>query len=186
MTGNDDDERAIEVRVEEISQLFDTLDPFPFRERDLDSDAEEYIVGWARDLPRDQRLRIVIHVPASQITGDAARDLEQAFSRFFAYRADVVGRDLHELFRIGRRSLAIGLSVLGICLVAGQAIGGRLGAGQFERFVAESLIIVAWVANWRPLEIFLYDWWPLVRRRNLYRRLAAAAVSLRAAENERR
>jgi hypothetical protein len=47
-----DQVNAIEVRVEEISQLFDTLDPFPFRERDLDKQAEEYIVGWAHELPR--------------------------------------------------------------------------------------------------------------------------------------
>jgi hypothetical protein len=45
--------------------------------------------------------------------------------------------------------------------------------------VEESLLILGWVANWRPLEIFLYDWWPLTRRRDLYRRLAAAAVELR-------
>lgn len=42
-------ETVVEVRVEEVIQLFDTLDPFPFRERDLDKDAEDYIVSWARD-----------------------------------------------------------------------------------------------------------------------------------------
>jgi hypothetical protein len=41
---------AIEIRIEDISQLFHS-DPFPFRERDLDKDAEEFIVGWARELP---------------------------------------------------------------------------------------------------------------------------------------
>jgi hypothetical protein len=44
--------------------------------------------------------------------------------------------------------------------------------------VEESLLIFGWVANWRPIEIFLYEWWPIVRRRNLYRRLAAAEVDL--------
>ena len=47
-----------------------------------------------------------------------------------------------------------------------------------SRFLEEGLIIVGWVANWKPLEIFLYDWWPLARRRNLYRRLAAAKVTV--------
>jgi hypothetical protein len=42
----------------------------------------------------------------------------------------------------------------------------------------ESLIIVGWVALWRPLEIFLYDWWPIARHRSLYRRLAKADVRL--------
>ena len=41
---------AIEIRIDEIAQLFHSLDPFPFRERDLDKDAEEFIVGWAREL----------------------------------------------------------------------------------------------------------------------------------------
>ena len=34
---------AIELRINEIGQLFHSLDPFPFRERDLDKEAEEYL-----------------------------------------------------------------------------------------------------------------------------------------------
>jgi hypothetical protein len=33
---------------------------------------------------------------------------------------------------------------------------------------------------WRPLEIFLYDWWPLRRMVRLYRKLAAMPTELRA------
>ncbi len=36
-TGNSHE--VIELRVNEIAQLFHTLDPFPFRERDLDREA---------------------------------------------------------------------------------------------------------------------------------------------------
>ena len=36
---------SIELRIEDVSQLFHTLDPFPFRERDLDKEAEEFIVS---------------------------------------------------------------------------------------------------------------------------------------------
>ena len=96
--------QTIEIRVEEISQLFNTLDPFPFKERDMDSDAEEYIVGWARELPRDQPLRILVHLPAKEAETKPAQELGVALSRFFAYRADTLGRDLNEMFRVGRRS----------------------------------------------------------------------------------
>ena len=57
---------AIELRVEKIAQLFHSLDPYPFRERDLDKDAEDYIVGWARELDADQPIAIVVHVPESE------------------------------------------------------------------------------------------------------------------------
>jgi hypothetical protein len=172
-------DKAIEIRVDQVSQLFDSLDPFPFRERDLDSDAEEYIVGWAQELPRDRPLTIVVHLPEAESHRMAAGELGAALQRYFGYRADVIGRDLRELFRVGRRSLLIGLAMLGLCLAVGQVVTGRFGPSFFGRFVEEGLIIVGWVANWRPIAIFLYDWWPLARRRHLYRRLAAVSVVLK-------
>jgi len=172
-------EAVIEVRVEEIGQLFDNLDPFPFRERDLDKGAEDFIVGWARELPADRPFRIVVHLPEDAAENRLAQDCGAAFARFFAYRADGIGRDLRELFRVGRQSLIIGLGALAAFLIAGQIAADRLGDGYLARFVGEGLIILAWVANWKPIGIFLYDWWPLARQRNLYRRLAAAYVEIR-------
>lgn len=176
----DNDHQAIRIRVDEVSQLFNSLDPFPFHERDLDADAEEFIVGWARELPRHGPLHIVVHLPLAEAQSAAARGLQDALQRFFAYRADMIGHDLNELFRIGRRSLLIGLAALGLCLAAGHFVTGRFGTGYLGRFLEEGLIIVGWVANWKPLEIFLYDWWPLTGRRDLYRRLAQASVTVSA------
>jgi hypothetical protein len=167
---------AIELRVEEISQLFDTFDPFPFREKDLDKNAEEYIVGWARELPRGRPIRIVIHFLDSSVQRQRAKELPAAFHRFFEYRMGVIGRNLNELFRIGRRSLGIGFTILAICLVSAQIASEYLSSSAFVKLVEESFLILGWVANWRPLEIFLYDWWPLVRQRHLYRLLSTAPV----------
>ena len=172
--------RPIEVRVDRLSQLFDTLDPFPFRERDLDKDADEYIVGWAREFPRDQPLEIVIYVPEDELKSKDAAELSLALERYFNYRAEIINRDLNELFRVGRHSLLIGMTVLGICVLISQTARTVLGNGNLSRFAEESLIILGWVANWKPIEIFLYDWWPLARRRDLYRRLAVARVEVRA------
>ena len=172
-------ESAIEIRVDDIAQLFDTLDPFPFRERDLDKDAEEFIVGWGQEFPRHSALKVIIHVPQSELASEPAKHAELALQHYFGYRADVLGRELNELFRIGRLSLVIGLAALAVCVLAARAITAALGVGNVSRFVEEGLIILGWVANWKPIQIFLYDWWPLTRRRDLYRRLAAAKVEVR-------
>jgi hypothetical protein len=170
---------CIALRIENISQLFDTLDPFPFPNRDLDKHAEEFIVDWARELPRHGRITILVHLPASEMQKREAQTLSDAIPTYFEYRADASAGDLRELFRVGRVALAVGLAALAVCLSASQMVAGQLGDTGFSRFVEESLIIVGWVANWRPIEIFLYDWWPIVRRRNLYRRLANADVQLK-------
>lgn len=169
-------ENVIEIRVDEIAQLFHTLDPFPFREKDLDREAEEYIVGWARELPADRPFRLVVHFPDDQAQANLAQDLPEALGKYFAGRAAVIQGDLNELFRIGRRSLAIGVAILIACLLAANLVSGFLADAPSRRIVQESFLILGWVANWRPLEIFLYDWWPIVRRRDLYRRLSTAAV----------
>jgi len=169
-------ENVIEIRVDEIAQLFHTLDPFPFREKDLDREAEEYIVGWARELPADRPFRVIVHFPNDESQTDLARDLPEALGKYFAGRAAVLQGDLNELFRIGRRSLAIGVAILIACLLAANLVSGFLADAPSRRIVQESFLILGWVANWRPLEIFLYDWWPIARRRDLYRRLSTAAV----------
>jgi hypothetical protein len=169
-------ENVIEIRVDQIAQLFHTLDPFPFREKDLDRDAEEYVVGWAKELPSDRSFRIIVHFPDDEPQTKAARELQEAFGRYFGGRAAAVQGDLTELFRIGRRSLAIGMSILIVCLFSAHLAAGYLAEASIKRTVEESFLILGWVANWRPLEIFLYDWWPLARRRDLYRRLSAAKI----------
>jgi hypothetical protein len=169
---------TIEIRIENISQLFHSLDPFPFREKDLDKDAEEFIVSWARELPQNQPIRIVVHLPSMEALKPEAQELSHALTRYFAYRAHIVTYELKELFRIGRQALMIGLAVLAFCVILSQTAAHRLTPTPFARLIEESLIILGWVANWRPLEIFLYDWWPLVRQRNLYQRLSNARVEL--------
>jgi hypothetical protein len=175
---------AIEIRIEDISQLFHTLDPFPFHERDLDKDAEEFIVSWARELPVDQPLRIVVHLPEAQASTPQAHEIGAAITGYFAYRARIIVLELKELFRLGRRALAIGVTVLSFSVIIGQAVAATLTPRPVARVIEESLLIFGWVANWRPIEIFLYEWWPIVRRRNLYLRLAAAQVELKPYGND--
>ncbi|MBD9372375.1 hypothetical protein IB238_07030 [Rhizobium sp. ARZ01] len=169
----------IEINLDNVSQLFETLDPYPFRERDLSKDAEEYIVDSARELPRDVALEMVIYLPKGSVDEDAAHSLGASVSTYFAHRTQAVGRQMRELFRVGRRAILVGLSILGLCLVAVQAFTVLLPSTGIVRFVEEGLVIVGWVALWRPLEIFLYDWWPLARERQLYRRLSQATVGIR-------
>lgn len=172
-------DNVIEIRVDELAQLFHTLDPFPFREKDLDREAEEYIVSWARELPANRPFRIVVHLPDREPQASASQDLGEAVRRYFAGRAAVIQGDLNELFRVGRRSLAIGVPILVVSLFLAHLASGYLAEAPFRRLVEESFLILGWVANWRPLEIFLYEWWPLAHRRDLYRRLSAAIIELK-------
>jgi hypothetical protein len=169
----------IELQIGQVGQLFNTLDPMPFRERDLDREAEDYIVNWARELPAKNPIRILIHLPRTEAESAPAHELGHALNQYFRYRADCAAADLRGLFRNGRYSLFIGVIVLGICLTAGHFLTTMFRHDTLGQFLNEGLIILGWVANWKPIEIFLYDWWPIRQRQDLFSRLAVAEVRLR-------
>jgi hypothetical protein len=166
----------IEVHVTDLKQLFHSLDPTPFRERDLDPKAEEFIAGWAREHKADAPLALVVHVDHDMPPPDRLKTLEDAIGEYFSERAREIRRRLRQLFRVGRTSLAIGLLFLVAAVLTGDLIAGLLGESRFAGVARESLVIGGWVAMWRPLEVFLYDWWPIRAEARLYDRLSAMAV----------
>jgi len=104
---------VIEVHVSELKQLFNSIDPSPFRNRDLDPKTEEFIVAWAKDFGRETPLALVVNLDRSAGLPDEATVLRDAIHEFFRQRALGQRQRLRELLRVGRTSLAIGLVVLG-------------------------------------------------------------------------
>src|SRR6516162_4854042 len=170
---------VIEVHVGELKQLFDAIDPSPFRDRDLDPKAEEFIVGWAKDLPRDASLALVVDLDREAGLPDEAAVLRDAIHEFFRHRAERYRQRLRELFRVGRTSLAIGLAALAVAIALGDFLATLMKGSRIGEILRESLTIGGWVSMWRPLEIFLYDWWPIRNEARLSDRLAAMPVRVR-------
>jgi hypothetical protein len=170
---------VIEVHVGELKQLFNSIDPSPFRNKDLDQKAEEFIVGWAKDLPGDAALALVVDLDRQAGLPDEAAVLRDAIHEFFTQRADANRRNLRDLLRRGRTSLLIGLTVLAGAVALGDFLGTLMKGSRIGDILRESLTIGGWVSMWRPLEIFLYDWWPIRNEARLSDRLAAMPVRIR-------
>jgi hypothetical protein len=164
----------IELRLRELAQLFNSLDPSPFIERDLDADAEEFILGWSREVHLGHELELVVHL-AMPPPADRAAAVESAVRHYFAHRAEMKQREFRLLLRRGRISLLVGVVFLALCLGLAE-LSLKLGGATFGGFAATSLTIVGWVAMWRPLEIYLYDWWPVREERLNLERLARMPV----------
>ena len=170
---------VIEVHVAELKQLFNSIDPSPFRHRDLDPKAEEFIVGWAKDLPRDARLALVVDLDRPAGLPDEAAVLRDAIHEFFLQRGVAFRQRLRDLLRVGRTSLIIGLVVLAGAIALGDFLASLLKSSRIGEIFRESLTIGGWVSMWRPLEIFLYDWWPIRNEARLSDRLAVMPVRIR-------
>lgn len=176
-------ENTIEVNLQDFDQFFNTMDPSPFHEKDLDHDAEEFIVSWAREYPLDEPLRLVVHLQNPQFGADPHATIERAIHNYFAYKAELSQRELRQLFRAGRISLIIGLSFLTLCLSGAEVLSGLRVPGA--HVLQESLKIGGWVAMWHPMEVYLYGWWPLRRTGRTYRKLSTIPVEVRSPSHQR-
>jgi hypothetical protein len=168
----------IEVQATELRHLFNSIDPTPFRDRDLDPNVDEFIVDWAREAPTTKPLALLVRIAGPPRESDAALIVREAAHRHFARRATTARARLRHLFRQGRISLLIGLAVLTALTSIAQLIGQQPGPTGLVQALHESLLIGGWVAMWRPLEVFLYDWWPIRAEGKLFDRLARMPVRL--------
>jgi hypothetical protein len=169
-------QHRIEIKLRDLNQLFNSMDPSPFHEKDLDHDAEDFIEGWAQEFPRRDPVTLVIHLDEKVDSTETQRSVEKAVRHYFAYKANLNGREFNRLMKQGRTSLLVGLSFLGACLAASELVA-RLG-GPLSLLLRESLAIAGSVAMWRPMEIYLYEWWPLRRRGQIFEKMSHMPVAV--------
>jgi len=169
---------VIEVHVRELSQLFNSMDPSPFVDKDLDVDAEEFITSWAREFPSDKPLALLVHLDQPVVPSREGATVRDAVHCYFKHRSDMSRQRLRELLRLGRMSLIIGLTFLATCLLIGDWLIHLLPGSRIAEIARESLTIGGWVAMWRPMEVFLYSWWPILRERRTQDRLSRMPVRI--------
>lgn len=166
---------TVSIHVRDLAQLFNSLDPSPFWDRDLDGEAATFIeeeFGEKRSADTWH-----LHVHASEGASLAA-DLQAAVEHYYERLASSARRRLRDEMRLGQLALLGGLVIFLVSMSA-RTVLGSLFHGAVPHMLDEGLIILAWLALWRPAESLVYGWVPLYRKRRLYERLAAIRVSVR-------
>lgn len=168
----------IELNLRDLEQLFNTMDPSPFHEKDLDDDAAEFILSWAQEFHRHEAIDLIVHLEKQPDGHNAQQLVESAVHNYFAYRARLNKLEFKRLMKQGRMSLLVGVSFLGACFFLIELLVLK-NPTAFPNFFKEGVTIAGWVAMWRPLEIYLYEWWPLRRRGQIFDKLSRMPVEAR-------
>lgn len=168
---------CIDIYLHTAQQLFDSRDPAPFRDRD--EDVADYIYSAATDIPFEKPLKLVLFLEHEPVPPLGPAVIPSAVRAYFAYEAERANQRLSQQRRFGRVALAAGLTVLVVFLTLAE-IGKAYQTGHGGEIVREGLVITGWVAMWKPIEVLLYDWWPLVEQRRHISRLVASEIEVRA------
>lgn len=169
---------TLDLHIATSAQLFNSIDPAPVRQRDLDPAVAAYIIEWAEELPVNAVLVIAVHIDDPLPGGRDGERISHGLAANFRQLAAGKRREVSQLFRDGRISLVIGLVFVALAIFVGESISAFVRDAYSARLVADSAVIGAWVALSHPINIFLFEWWPLRRRALLYDRLSRAEVRL--------
>ncbi len=173
--------RWIEVRVKSPKQLFDARDPAPFRERDLDDDFVEYILSTVREFALSSPLKIVIYVEENESKDLPKDSIREAIRSYFAYKIDLQRGDLKTFMKRAQLFLLIGMIVLVSCVGLAQSLTIPQPPGAIG-ILREGIVIFGWVSIWKPIELILFDWYPLFERLRFYKKLLGTEIDIRFAE----
>ncbi len=168
--------RRIELKLHGMAQLFNSMDPSPFNEKDLDHDAEEFIVSWAQEYPAKDPLELIVYLDQWP-QEDPTQVIQQAIHHYFLYRSKISIMEFRHLMKQARTSLMIGLVFLATCLFISHVLLNEIDHGWIF-FVKESLTIMGWVAMWRPMQLYLYDWWPVRQQIQTHEKLSQMPVKV--------
>jgi hypothetical protein len=160
--------------VHDLAQLFNSFDPSPFWDRDLDRAA----AGFIEEEFRERRSAEVWHLHVYVQEGTtASTDLQTAVESYYGRLANSAQLALREHLWMGQLALFGGVAIFLLSMGARGILQGTLG--HLPPILDEGLIILAWLALWRPAEALIYGWVPFYRNRRLFERLAGIRVTVR-------
>ena len=145
---------GIDIRIQRITQLYDSLDPSPLHEKTLSHAVETYIVDCAGEDGREEPLRLMVHVPTP--IREYEVEITRAIHAHFQAQHAQCRRRYRRRMRQGMRFLFIGLAVLTTTLLA-RALLVDPGNSKVHVGISEGLLIIGWVAMWRPIEVLLFE-----------------------------
>jgi hypothetical protein len=167
---------GLRLVLDSVSELFAAPDLDPLASRVEEHSGLDRLLNELRPLPAAP-VELTLVLPASERSPDLEARCREALQARLDRRIEHNRNDARSLRREGYATLWRGLLFLALCL-----IGSRLmtvvdfAPGFVERFIDEGLVIAGWVALWYPLDVLLYQRWPLARERRLYRALREAPL----------
>lgn len=171
----------VEIELDDLQQLFNTLDPSPFHKKDIDADAEEYIVSTVHDIAPKKDIALIVYLPHEKAQIEQPEPLAEAIHNYFEYRCQHARRELRIVLRRGWESLLVGTLFLFACVFLQSLLPLVIKHPVVLHFLQEGLIICGWVAMWGPIQVFLYEWRPIGSMLSVYRKLTRVRVDIQPA-----
>jgi len=170
-----DSVQEIILHIHKINELLNSPGAV-FRKRTLNSDTEEFIVEEAEGLSRSSIFKMIIHLKISE--EKYKEEIAPAIHRHFCYRKEQSQKIFKRTLNYGWRNLMIAIVLLGVIYTILEISIHIAPNNGVVKFIRESFVILGWVVVWRPMELLLYDWYPIKRDIKIFSKLEKCSIQI--------
>ena len=118
-------------------------------------------------------------------TPETRRTVDDALKALCRYQDERLGEELLTIRRDGLRALSKACLFLLACMVVSAIFREtKLLPDLLRSLISEGFVIAGWVSLWHPMELLMYEWWPVARDRKLYRLIAEMNYTVEAATTQ--
>jgi hypothetical protein len=152
------------IRLSSIDQLFWEFDARPVADRTLSEDARWYLLDEWERVRKGEPSYLTVYAPEAD-RADTDEDAVRSAIRTSLRRASGPLRRIDPLSRQEKVAAIIGIVFLLACVMASTAMTQESNDVLVEG-LAQGILLVGWVALWRPAERFVVEVAPhMVNRR---------------------
>ena len=166
--------KKLEIEVHSVDQMLDGDSPLVAQT--INEDVVEALWGQARRYKGYGPFEIEIKVPEEDV--DRGEEVRDRIQEYFCHEVQDAGLEIRDLLRTGWQCLLVGLAAATPVILLSEYLAHTYDE-RLPEFISRGLIVLAWVALWRPAELLLYEHLPVRKRRKLAQALIEAPLVLR-------
>lgn len=170
------DRYIIDMFVSDLPDLFSKYDPSPLHRRNLNPLAMAHIMHELVVFPHSAQVAMTVHLPKKLRGKIAEKDVAQAIRNYFKFK--LLDSELHMQRRIvkGRNFLIVASVFFLAAVLLATFLTAASPGNMLLSVLSQGLIVGGWVSLWYPIEIILYDWWPIYDERTRYSKLLSMEI----------
>ncbi|MDO5845815.1 MAG: hypothetical protein Q4Q04_02710 [Methanocorpusculum sp.] len=175
----DGEENVIELRMMTLSDIYNPIDPSPLEEKSLKPDTIQYILQALDSAADWKRKSVSIHIFMSEpfYTNEQIKSgIESAIPAYFRERFGVEEYKYRVRTKQGRRYLLYGTLFLTSCIIISTFMTSIFRANDVVYAIGQSIVVIGWVALWKPAEFYLFDRRDMREYLELLKKAASACV----------
>lgn len=158
-----------------VEQLFDTDVPVPSEFVALDSDVLDFFTSTIKKHHKACReFRLIVRLPEQalrEVEPYMRTSVDLTLKGYFLAREKRIAERLHEHFQDAWKMFGFGFAFMLACTLLRTYLAPEEVHSLMSSF-REGLLVIGWVALWKPVEELLFNWWTLKRELVSWHKLA--------------